>query len=359
MTNRFLLATTALIAMAACGDSEAQPGSPGSAQARAARTQPTESQLGQPFSGQQRELIVALPLPDAVRGGPEVSYETGYAVEPIGENVWMVTDGLYQAMFAATGEGVVVFDAPPTIGGNLSRAIAETTDEPVTHLVYSHSHIDHIGAASQFDGVEIVASEETAAKISRFDDESRPDPTVTFAEDYTLTVGDLTAELSAAGEGHEPGNLFIYLPDDGVLMAVDIAFPGWVPFTNLGMAEDVGRYAEHFEELLAFDFDTFVGGHVGRAGTRDDVETQAAYVADLVDAANEGRRTVDFTAVAERTGYDNKWLLVRTYMDEVADVCTETMMAKWSDRLGGADVNTAGHCWVMQEFLNINGEPSL
>lgn len=348
MTNLKKLAGASLLTLAACGADRTSL-----AQAQDAAVQAAE------VPAEDREPITALPLPEAAQG-LTVPYEKGYASQQIGERLWMVTDGLYQAMVAATGEGVVVFDAPPTIGEKLSAAITTLTDEPVTHLVYSHSHVDHIGAAGQFGGVTIVASKATAEKLARFgDDEARPDPTVTFADDYALTVGDLTAELSVSGEGHEPGNLFIHLPDDQVLMAVDLAFPGWVPFTNLGMAEDVGLYAENVDALLGYDFETLVGGHVGRAGTKTDVEEQRAYVADLIDAANEGRMTVDFAAVGERTGYENKWLLVRAYMDEVADVCTETMMAKWSDRLGGADVNTAGHCWVMQEFLNINGQPSL
>lgn len=300
----------------------------------------------------------ASPLPEAAEGLP-VPRAEGYAVQEIGDRLWMVTDGLYQAVVAATGEGVVVFDAPPTIGENLSAAIEALTDEPVTHLVYSHSHIDHIGAAGQFAGVTIIASDATAAKLVRFgDDEARPDPTVTFASDYALAIGDLDAALSVSGEGHEPGNLFIHFPEDRVLMAVDLAFPGWVPFTNLGMAEDVGLYAENVAALLTYDFDTFVGGHVGRAGTRGDIEAQRDYVVDLIDAARDGREQVAFGAIGARTGYENKWLLVRTYMDEVADVCAETMIAKWGGRLGGADVNTRSHCWVMQEFLNINGEPS-
>ena len=56
-------------------------------------------------------------------------------------------------MFLSTTEGVVLVDAPPTIGHNLLRAIDDVTrangrPSKVTHIVYSHSHADHIGAAS-------------------------------------------------------------------------------------------------------------------------------------------------------------------------------------------------------------------
>ena len=39
--------------------------------------------------------------------------------------------------------------------------------------------------------------------------------------------------------------------------------------------------------------------------------------------------------------------------------CATKVIAKWGDKLGGADVSTPGHCWVMQEYLNINGMPRI
>jgi glyoxylase-like metal-dependent hydrolase (beta-lactamase superfamily II) len=39
---------------------------------------------------------------------------------------------------------------PPTMGKNYLKAITEVTDKPVTHVIYSHYHLDHIGAAGMF-----------------------------------------------------------------------------------------------------------------------------------------------------------------------------------------------------------------
>jgi glyoxylase-like metal-dependent hydrolase (beta-lactamase superfamily II) len=65
------------------------------------------------------------------------------------------TDGTYQAAFLTTRERVVLFDAPPTIGHNLQRAIDQIASgtggsSKVTHVVYSHHHADHVGASSLF-----------------------------------------------------------------------------------------------------------------------------------------------------------------------------------------------------------------
>src|SRR6267143_485514 len=61
-------------------------------------------------------------------------------------------DATYQSAFLTTKDGVVVLDAPPTIGHNIQRAIDEIAaangvTNKVTHLIYSHHHADHGGAS--------------------------------------------------------------------------------------------------------------------------------------------------------------------------------------------------------------------
>jgi len=178
------------------------------------------------------------PVPDAAKG-PAIP-AAGYLVEEIRDGLYWVTDGAYQAMFLTTGEGVILVDAPPSLGPNLAKAISDVTDEPVTYVVYSHHHADHIGAAGQFaETATCVGHEATAALLDRDDDPNRPVPTVTFADSYTLTLGNQTLQLDYHGSNHEPGNIFIYAPQQKVLMVVDIVFPGWVPFADLALAEDV------------------------------------------------------------------------------------------------------------------------
>src|SRR3979490_1971319 len=56
--------------------------------------------------------------------GPALN-DQGYYVGTVERNLYWVTDGPYQAAFLTTPAGVVLFDAPPTIGHNLRRAIDE------------------------------------------------------------------------------------------------------------------------------------------------------------------------------------------------------------------------------------------
>jgi hypothetical protein len=58
---------------------------------------------------------------------PAIPPEQGYAVNKLAGRAYWVTDGVYESMFAVTPRGVVVMDAPPTIGRKLVTAIRSVT----------------------------------------------------------------------------------------------------------------------------------------------------------------------------------------------------------------------------------------
>ena len=306
------------------------------------------------------------PIPDTVQG-PAIPQDKGYFVEEIRDGLYWVTEGVYQAMFLTTGEGVIVVDAPPSIGENYLKAIAEVTDEPITHVIYSHSHADHIAGASMFPSDAIyIAHEETAARLARSTPGREipfgtfvggspvPPPTITFSDSFTLNVGNQTLQLEYRGPAHEPGNIYIYAPKQKVLMLIDVVFPGWAPFFDLAVAENVPAYVKAHDEILSFDFDTFIGGHVTRLGTREDVETQREYILDMQANAAKALQTVDFSAIAQEVGFANPWALFGAYLGAVEDECTRLTLAKWTPRLGSADVVTPSHCGKLLESLRID-----
>lgn len=287
--------------------------------------------------------------------GPAIDFEKGYLVQEIKDGLYWLTDGSYQTMFLTTGEGVIAIDAPPSIGEKYLQAISEVTDEPVTHFIYSHHHGDHIGAASIFPSdATYIAHEETAAKLTSSTNQNVPIPAVTFSDDYVLEVGSQTLELSYKGPIHTPGNIFIYAPEQKVLMLVDVVFPGWSPFKNLALAEDVPAYLDAHDLILEYDFDTYIGGHVTRLGTSEDVETQKEYLQDIQDNVQLAAQTVDFFAIAQQTGFENPWLLIDTYLDAISQTCADATIPDWVDRLGGVEEFTDDHCFSLYESQRID-----
>ncbi len=300
-----------------------------------------------------QEDDVHAPVPDTARG-VEIDFSIGYVVEEIGDGVYWLTNGSTQVMFLTTGEGVIAIDAPPDIGTNYLTAIASVTDEPVTHVIYSHAHSDHVASGVFGADVTYVAHEETYRLLEAANDPNRPLPSITFSDDYTLEVGNQVVELSYKGNNHEPGNIFIYLPAHRVLMLVDVVWPGWVPFTYLGFAEDVPGYFRAQEAILAYDFDIFIGGHVGRYGNREDIEINIEYMNDVRNAAIAALQSVDLYAISGEVGFENPWYTLDLYFDSLAEVCAAQVEPMWVERLGGADVWTLDNCNAVIQSLRID-----
>ena len=179
--------------------------------------------------------------------GPALN-EQGYYVGRVERNLYWVTDGVYQAAFLTTTDGVVLFDAPPSIGHNLQRAIDEIAQangvsNKVTHLVHTHHHADHGGASSLF-GKDVVriGHEETRRLLLRDDDPARPAPEETFSDRRTLEIGGERIELAWHGANHTPDNSVIHFPEHDALMMVDIVNVGWVPVFVVNLSDDIPGY---------------------------------------------------------------------------------------------------------------------
>ena len=298
---------------------------------------------GEPYQGMSSiapigvRMDKALDVPEAAKG-PAIDPAKGYRVEKLGRDLYMVTDNVYQAMVMVHAAGVIVVDAPPSLAAYIPKAIAEVTDKKVTHLVYSHSHADHIGAAKSLNSPVIIAHEETKRLLDRAKDPNRPSPTSTFADRSTLKVGGQVLELSYHGNGHEPGNIFIYAPEQKVLMVVDVIFPGWMPWRRLALAQDVPGYFAQVEKIKSIDFQFLVSGHVARVGTKADVKVQSEFLDDLKAAAGQALKTTEPGKFLNPQDAGNPWAYYDNYIDRVAVQCVNTLSGKWANRLAAFDV---------------------
>jgi glyoxylase-like metal-dependent hydrolase (beta-lactamase superfamily II) len=296
-----------------------------------------------------------LGVPESAKG-PAVDPAKGYRTQKLGEDLYMITDGAYQSMFMTYEDGVVVVDAPPSYASHIPQAIAEVTHKPITHLVYSHYHVDHIAGAKSLGGRPvIIAQKETNRLLARDNDPNRPLATVTFDDQYRLSVGSHVLELSYHGTAHAPGNIFIYAPKQRTLMVVDVIFPGWMPWRRLAVAQDIPEVFAQVKKISNWDFDTLVGGHVARTGTRADVTTQLAFMEDLKNAAETALKTTtpgEGLNVTDRSG--NSWAVFDHYIDRVALACVNQLTPKWSTRLAAYDVYIWDQCFAMEQSLRID-----
>jgi glyoxylase-like metal-dependent hydrolase (beta-lactamase superfamily II) len=297
------------------------------------------------------------PIPRSALG-PALN-EQGYYVGRVEGNLYWVTDGIYQSAFLTTADGVVLFDAPPTIGRNIQRAVDEIAaangvSNEVTHLIYSHHHADHAGASSLFDrNVTRIGHEQTRKLLLRDDDPARPAPEETFQDRRTLEIGGERIELAWHGSNHSPDNIFIHLPDHDALMLVDIVNPGWAPVCQSILTEDVPGYIEAPDTALTYPWKHFIGGHMGRLGTRGDVATHRQYMADISDSSRKALDAVDPTPYFDTSG-GNPWAAVRGYLDAITEVAAGPVIDKYTGVLAAADVFTASTTFHVMQSIRLD-----
>ncbi|MGH9975948.1 MAG: MBL fold metallo-hydrolase, partial [Nitrososphaeraceae archaeon] len=264
-----------------------------------------------------------------------------YELQEIKPGVYVVSAGGSNSMFLVTQEGVVVVDAPPAIGDKIFAAVSNVTDRPITHLIYSHAHKDHIGAANIFENVTIIAHNETAKILNDRNDTNRPVPDMVFSKEMNLPIGDQVLQLLYPGPYHQQGNIFVYLPEHKVLMAVDNVVPGGLLWKHLGVTPDVPALIKSIDQALALDFDVFVGGH-GQPGTKQDILVQQEYVNDLPENAMAALNEVNRTEVIQ--GINGSNAITEAYFNALTKSCADKIDAEWQGRLEGVGVWTDEHC---------------
>jgi len=297
------------------------------------------------------------PIPPSALG-PAVN-EQGYYVGRVQKSLYWVTDSTYQAAFLTTRDGVVLFDAPPSIGHNLQRAIDQIAAEngvpnKVTHLVYSHHHADHAGASALFGkNVTRIGHTETKRLLARDNDPNRPVPDVTFEDHRTLRVGGERVNLAWHGTNHTPDNIHIHLPDHDTLMLVDVNLPGWVPFNSFNLNEDVPASLAAPAKALSYPWKHYIGGHIGRLGNRQDMVVYQQYLNDIVENVKKALTAVDPTPYFVKYG-DNVWAAVKAYQDAQVDYASAPVIKKYLGVLAAADVYTASTTFLILESIRLD-----
>ncbi len=315
--------------------------------------------LARPAAAHPTPSFVPVP-PSALAAYPQLPPQ-GYLVEDLGHGLFSASDGPYNFMFAEHRYGVIVVDAPASFGDKLLPAIRSVTRKPITHIIYSHAHVDHTGGAYQYPAsATIIAHEETGYLLRRARDPRRPVPHRTFSgrTRYTVDVGGQVLHLDYHGSNHQAGELFIHAPRARALMHVDLVFPGWAPLKNLAIAWDVPGFVQALDTTLRYRFDHLVAGHF-RLGTREDVTLTRAYMTDLIAAAAEANNTVDVAAVEAAAGEQNPgnaWAALDATFDAIARRTAELMPDKWLDTLGGSDVFLLDNAFVVSESQRIDGD---
>jgi len=184
------------------------------------------------------------------------------------------------AGFVVTAQGVVVIDAlgSPVLAQRLLDQIRRITPQPVTHVIVTHYHADHIYGLQTFKamGARIVAhgaareylhSDNAQLRLQTSRQGMAPwvnqqtrliEADEWLTGEQVLAVGGVLFQIKPMGPSHTPEDLVVYLPEKKLLFAGDLVFRNRVPF--VGQA-DSAHWIKALDALLAFDATAIVPGH--------------------------------------------------------------------------------------------------
>ena len=155
------------------------------------------------------------------------------------------------------------------------------------------------------------------------------------------------------GPNYSPDNIYIHFPDHDTLMLVDVILPGWVPYDSFNVNEDVPGSLAVPSTAMAFPWTHFIGGHMGRLGTRDDVAMYQQYVTDLIDNIKIALGAVDPTPFFIRYG-NNSWAAVKTFQAAQVAFATAPVIKKYTGVLAAADVYTDSTAFHILESIRLD-----
>ena len=148
------------------------------------------------------------------------------ATEQVSPNVYKIFGAGGNTTFFVRSDGVVLVDTKlANNGAAILAKVREVTDKPVTMIINTHSHPDHLGSNQEIDtarggNVQVVVQANTAKRMAAMNTNSKV--TQSFEDRLTLGSGADRIELYWFGAGHTDGDAFVVFPAERVMAAGDI-----------------------------------------------------------------------------------------------------------------------------------------
>ena len=200
---------------------------------------------------------------------------SGQEAEPL--DIQEVKDGLYVVTgpggnvgVRVTGDGVVLVDNKFERNHDaIMGHVQSVTDQPITYVMGTHHHGDHMGGNPLFSShAQIIGHQNNRDNMIRGEQPSPP--TIVFADETSIFVGDAEVRAYHFGQGHTNGDAIIYFPDLGTIHGGDLLH-GIAPFIDYGNGGSSKAWVTTLEGALELEWDTAIPGH-GELMTRSDVE---------------------------------------------------------------------------------------
>lgn len=264
-----------------------------------------------------------------------------YILQKIGERTYYVQRYFYSTTFYVGDKGVLLFDAPEGRGKYLLQAIRDVTPLPVTALVYSHYHVDHIGDSSFWNdeakkegvNLRIIASKATAEKMQFMNSRLPVATQVLSKKDDQFKFEKQTIELHRfVKAGHTDDHSVWLLKQEKVAHSPDLLNPDQLPMMGFAVSDTLVYHDSNLRQVEMLDWKYFIGGH-GNIGSHDDFKFQRQFFNDLRDTTIKVRKEESFGKFMNKTA-NNHADFARAQREAIIKKVTEVLRPKYGHMYG-------------------------
>ncbi len=235
-------------------------------------------------------LIGALSLGVKAYQPPAADAPKVVDVEKVKDNLYVLRGGGGNTAVFLTADGVVVVDAKnPGWGKPILDKIKTLTPKPITMLINTHTHGDHVSGNVEFPAtIDFVAQENTKVNMEKmpiFKEHGGVGMAKrTFKDKMTIGKGADQIDLYYFGPGHTNGDAWVVFPALRIVHAGDIFSGKNVPLideANGGsMMEISGTLMKAHDGIK--NVDAIINGHTPAQTTWADLKEYAEFNKDLV-----------------------------------------------------------------------------
>jgi cyclase len=265
------------------------------------------------------------------RGSSQQEAPKVVQVEKLSENLFVLKGGGGNTAVFITAKGVVVVDTKnPGWGQPILDKIKELTSKPVTTIINTHTHGDHVSGNVEFPAtVEVITHKNTKANMEKMAtptgivpqqpvtnifqaNNGKGMPKKTFDDKMSVGSGNDRIDVYYFGRGHTNGDAWIVFPALRVMHAGDIFSGKNIPLldavnggSGVAMPDTLAKAANSVKNV-----DTIITGHSTQM-TLNDLRDYAEFNRDFLKAVQDGKKagkSVDdmansWTIPAKYTGY--------------------------------------------------------
>jgi cyclase len=189
-------------------------------------------------------------------------------IQKVKENLYVISNGGGNTAVFVGEKGVTLVDTKnPNWGERIMEKVRSVTDKPVTTIINTHTHGDHVGSNEFFEpSVEIVAHVNTKANMEKMDSlKGKPHamPDRTFQDRLTLGRGREQVDVYYFGRGHTNGDAWIVFPQLRVVHTGDLFPRKGTPLLDMNNGGSGVEYPATLEKALKGirNVDTVIPGH--------------------------------------------------------------------------------------------------